>query len=73
MTISYDDCRPYLSATLFKILNESDDLLDEIKKEIIAELEINVIKSGTTEFLSNDDAALVRNKYTQTHLAAKTA
>ncbi|MCF2902989.1 hypothetical protein L1267_21690 [Pseudoalteromonas sp. OFAV1] len=56
-----------------KTLIAKNDFKEQLVKEIIAELEINVIKSGTTEFLSNDDAALVRNKYTQTHLAAKTA
>ena len=56
-----------------KTLIAKNDFKEQLVKEIIAELEINVIKSGTTEFLSNDDAALDRNKYTQTHLAAKTA
>ena len=54
MAISYDDCRPYLSATLFRITNNADGLLNDIKKDIIAELRASV-------FPKNESSSAMRS------------
>ena len=60
MAISYDDCRPYLSATLFRITNNADGLLKNLKKDIIAELRAGVLpknetSSATRSFVAVED------------------
>ncbi|WP_216822463.1 hypothetical protein [Pseudophaeobacter sp. EL27] len=43
MPISHDDCRPYLSATLFRITTNTEILLGDLKKDIIAVLRASVL------------------------------
>lgn len=62
MAISYDDCRPYLSATLFRITNNANGLLKDLKKDIIAELRASVLpkneaSSATRSFSTVADPA----------------
>jgi hypothetical protein len=62
MAISHDDCRPYLSATLFRITNNADGLLNDLRKDIIAELRASVLpknesSSATRSFSTVDDPA----------------
>lgn len=62
MAISYDDCKPYFSATLFRITNNADSFLSDLKKDIIAELRAsvlpkNVSSSATRSFSTVDDPA----------------
>ncbi|WP_217356594.1 hypothetical protein [Ruegeria atlantica] len=62
MAISYEDCRPYLSATLFRITNNADDLLNDLRKDIIAELRASVLpknesSTATRSFSTVSDPA----------------
>lgn len=62
MAISHDDCRPYLSATLYRITNNVNGLLHDLRKDIIAELRANVFpknkaSSATRTFSTLEDPA----------------